>query len=376
MPTPAIACLVLFGWFAGSAFGQQALSWRDLVSSFEKAVGDVVVDAAESGAARPAGLFVPTANDAAAAAPSKWVPLESIENPPARLVVLVHGLDEPGDIWTNLAPAIVAAGFDIARFEYPNDQPVHPSAALFVEHLRVARHAGVEEIAIVAHSMGGLVAFDALTRSDGYDGDIGGGGTLPIVKLLVTVGTPWAGSPWNRLQAVSELREQVQRWAEGESWDLRPLLRDAGDVKGRAGEDLGEESKLVQELRDRPTPEGLSLTIIAGRIVAPEPADWSWVEESTLLRKVLGRDSVDRLLADIASIGGTLGDGVVPLASAQARQSGDSVVLEANHRGLIRATPIDFATGSGTKVPPAIPLIIERLGLAWPPPPAAEDQPD
>ena len=376
MPKSAILCLGLFGWFAGSAFGQQALSWRDLVSRFEKAVGDVAVEVAEDGPTRPVGLFVPSAADAAAAPPSKWFPLESIEHAPARLVVLVHGLDEPGDIWTDLAPAIVAGGDEIARFEYPNDQPVYPSAALFIQHLKAARSAGVEEISIVAHSMGGLVAFDALTRADGYNGDMSGGGTLPRVTRLITVGTPWAGSPWNRLQAVSELREQVQRWAEGESWDLRPLLRDAGDVKGRAGEDLGEKSKLVTELEARPTPRGLELTIIAGRIVAPNAADWSWVEESAVLRRVLGREAVEQLVSDIESVGGTLGDGVVPLESALARASDDAVVFEANHRGLIRNTPIDFATGAGTKGPPAIPLILERLGLAWPPPPAAEDQPE
>lgn len=376
VPLSAILCLAFFGWFSGSAFGQQALSWRDLVSGFEKAVGEVAADFAAPEPDRKFGIFLPSSPDTADAPPSAWIPLDSIEHPPSRLVLLIHGLDEPGDIWTDLAPAIVAAGHDLARFEYPNDQPVHPSAALLIEHLRKARAAGVEEVALVAHSMGGLVVFDALTRADGYAGTIDGGDALPRVTRLITIGTPWTGSPWARMQAVSELREQVQRWSEGESWDLRPLLRSRGDVTGRAGEDLGEKSKLVATLKKRSMPEGLPLTVIAGRIVAPDSADWSWVEESLVLRKALGREAVAELIAEIESIGGTLGDGVVPLESALARGAEDTVIFEANHRGLIRRTPIDFATGTGTAKPPANETILDRLARDRPATDAPGDLPE
>ena len=38
-------------------------------------------------------------------------------------VILVHGLDDPGKVWMNLAPALVKEGFSVWIMTYPNDQP-------------------------------------------------------------------------------------------------------------------------------------------------------------------------------------------------------------------------------------------------------------
>jgi flagellar biosynthesis GTPase FlhF len=122
---------------------------------------------------------------------------------PARAVLLVHGLDEPGGIWDALAPALAEAGHPAVRFEYPNDQPPARSAALLADALADLRRAGLTSLDIVAHSMGGLVATDVLTRPEFENR------ARPRVPLLVTVGTPFDGSPWADLQPVSELREQI-----------------------------------------------------------------------------------------------------------------------------------------------------------------------
>ena len=49
-------------------------------------------------------------------------------------VVLIHGLDEPGDIWDDLVPALHTAGFDVWEFRYPNDQGVDRSAEYLAKH--------------------------------------------------------------------------------------------------------------------------------------------------------------------------------------------------------------------------------------------------
>ncbi|MCL4221153.1 MAG: hypothetical protein KJZ65_07270 [Phycisphaerales bacterium] len=342
------------------------VTWNELARRFERAFDDLSaqIEQAREIARPQVGIFIPAEPGAKSAGtlPSKWVALPS-EGAPATLVLLVHGLDEPGDIWCDLAPALVQAGHCVARFEYPNDQPVEKSSALLIEHLRRARSAGVTEISIVAHSMGGLVSFDAMTRADGYAGDASGGAGLPRVTRLIAVGTPWNGSPWARLRAITEVREQVQRWYMNESWDVRPLLQFRNDGLGEAGDELAEKSELIESLKQRPVPESLALTLVAGRLTSSEPEDLAWVEESTLLRRLLGRERVAELAGQLRAAAKELGDGVVPLESALARSQDDQVVLEANHRGLIRRTPVDFASGAEKDTPPpAIAVIVERLG--------------
>ena len=48
-------------------------------------------------------------------------------------VVLVHGLDDPGEVWQSLAPVLVKENFNVWLMQYPNDQPIVESARLFFE---------------------------------------------------------------------------------------------------------------------------------------------------------------------------------------------------------------------------------------------------
>lgn len=355
----SLGALLLF-----SAAVSAQTGWNELARRFEQGFDDLVAQVKSPQMAMPqVGIFVPAGSDAksAAALPSKWKPLPP-EGAPAAMVLLVHGLDEPGDIWCDLAPALVEAGHSVARFEYPNDQSVHASSALLIEHLRRARAGGVMEVSLIAHSMGGLVSFDAMTREDGYAGDVSGGDDLPRIVRLIAVGTPWNGSPWASLRAITEVREQVQRWYMNESWDVRPLLQFRNDGRGEAGGDLAEKSELIETLKKRNVPEALALTLVAGRLARSAPEDLSWIEESTFLRRMLGTERVSELVEQLRAAASELGDGVVPLTSALARSEKDQVVLVANHRGLIRRTPVDFASGAEKDTaPPAIAVILERL---------------
>ena len=44
---------------------------------------------------------------------------------PSQVVLLLHGLDEPGDVWSDVAAELDAAGHAVVRFNYRNDQ--HPT---------------------------------------------------------------------------------------------------------------------------------------------------------------------------------------------------------------------------------------------------------
>lgn len=83
----------------------------------------------------------------------------------------------------------------MAPFEYPNDGPVADAAGLLARELQALRDSGLERVDVVAHSMGGLVARDALTRKAYYAGDGTGGRRYPALDRLILIGTPNHGSP-------------------------------------------------------------------------------------------------------------------------------------------------------------------------------------
>lgn len=276
---------------------------------------------------------------------------------PARVVVLVHGLDDPGDVWEDLAPELARAGHGVVRLEYPNDQAIAASGALVREQIAGLRARGVERMDLVCHSMGGLVAWDALTRA-GEDG-------LPTTGRIVTIGTPWEGSPWAGVRALSEVREVVQRWVQSESRDPAAAWAFLGDGSGEAGADLVPGSEYLTELLARPAPACEGLTVIVGRLAQGAGLDPEWIGTSELLGRVLGAEERENLLGAARRAAGVLGDGVVPMDSAFALDAPDTVVLEANHRGLVRRTPVDFLTGGGGEMPPpAVAVVLERLGKA------------
>jgi len=252
------------------------------------------------------------------------------------LVVLLHGLDEPGRIWDDAAPAILAAGLPVARFDYPNDQAIAASADLLLGSLAMLGSIGVRSIDAVAHSMGGLVARDALTRFPRPAG-------LPRANRLITVGTPNKGSPLARHRWVAEAREQIARWAESPGW-TPPGSASSPEERGRAGVDLMPGSAFFTDLDARPLPE-VAMTIILGRLL-PVPSS---------------PNAVGRALLD------AMGDGVVSVASARLAGVRDVVELKGTHRGLIRSvSPADavrtkFGRAPKGAVPPAIPVIVDRL---------------
>lgn len=361
---PVLAIVAALAAHGAPALAQTAEDrFRDALERARNHVEDLVadIDSLDQAPAPRTGLLVPPDADPASAGllPEQWEPLAA-SDAPERLVILVHGLDEPGAIWRELAPDLVEAGHRVARFEYPNDQPIAASADLFLEHLRQARAAGVERVAIVAHSMGGLVSFDALTRPDPR-------GPLPEVTRLITVGTPWQGAPLARLEAVSELHEHIERMLLTETFDLRPLIDHEHDGAGEAYDDLRPGSPFLSDLAERPWPAEIPHTSILGRVAADEPLPLDALAESDLLRRLLGRDGLDELVAglreDLSEASAAVGDGAVPVDSALARTTDDLHVFPVNHRALLRPTPIDFLTGRAdeTGTPPAIPIILDRL---------------
>lgn len=297
-----------------------------------------------------------------------WTPLKEGVQTPERVVVLIHGLDEPGGIWDDLAGALRDAREDdmgVARFDYPNDGPIAASADMLAASLRDLRERGTTHADLVCHSMGGLVARDVLSRAGAYACEGRGHSDLPDVDRLVMVGTPNAGSPWAKLRALAEIREQVARFLDDPNHDANGLLGFLNDGLGEAGDDLLPGSAFLTDLNAHAPPKGVRVTVIVGRAAPVQSDDLKWIAESWLVRQLLGRDEAAKIAAGIAELSSELGDGVVPVSSAEWAGAADTVYLDANHRSMLRT--IDLVRGARSlvgaknRVPPAIPVILDRL---------------
>lgn len=286
------------------------------------------------------------------------------------VVLLVHGLDEPGTIWDDVAPALRDAGLEVARLDYPNDGPIAQSADLLADSLRLLRSIGARRVCIVGHSMGGLVARDVLTRPEHYDGfarradDPGGERFLPDVPRLVMIGTPNAGSPLAPLRGVMEWREHGQRWLEGGGLSGGALAFMA-DGTGEAARDLTPGSRFLKDLNARPLPSGVKITIITGAASPFAAADVREMLRRNWPRSVLGHDGVEAIATRVDVVDRVIGDGAVGRDSALLRGVTDVVEISANHRSLVKRAEIERKArdAAGLEQTPAgaIPALIERL---------------
>jgi pimeloyl-ACP methyl ester carboxylesterase len=242
--------------------------------------------------------------------------------------------------------------FNVWLMHYPNDQPVVESAWLFFEALQGLKQRGIDRISIVAHSMGGLVSREMLTRPEiEYNRSVTNR-QVPAVATLIMVGTPNHGSQLARLRVFTEMRDQWVRLTKGEVNWLGGILDGAGEAKI----DLLPGSRFLTELNARPHPEGIEMLIIAG-VTSP----WSetdinrWV--GSLRQKVPDDNQkwVDELGQNMIALTDGLGDGLVTVESTRLAGVPHRTV-DGTHLSMIRNI-----TSDSRRIPPAVPITVERL---------------
>ena len=273
-------------------------------------------------------------------------------SPSGQAVVLVHGLDEPGNIWMNLAPQLHDRGFDVWIMRYPNDQPVVDSASLLLDHLKLLPLAGVQQVALVAHSMGGLVSREMLTSPTlGYQQRVSFA-ELPQVVALVMVGTPNHGSELARFRILTEVRDQLLLLVKGETNWLGSILDGAGEAKI----DLLPGSQFLTALNARPHPQGVNMLVIAG-VASP----WSDQQIDGFIDTLHDRhpaapeETLASLKRSLTSLTHNLGDGLVTVDSARL-EGVQHRIVKGNHSSMIR----NLTEGS-ERVPPSVPIIVDFL---------------
>jgi len=290
------------------------------------------------------------APEAAAAQAKNWGLLLPDRIDPVRpIVVMLHGLDGDRGDCVPLGNHLAAAGYQVAYFGYPGDQPIAESGELFARHMRSLHERFPRaRIEIVAHSMGGLVARQYVEGS-GYAGGI---------DHLFLVGTPNAGSSWARFRVLLAVQEEIHEYRTNPDWHASWIITEG---LGEAGDDLMPGSTFLKRLNARGRRLDVRYTIIAGNKsgVSRYEANCVQTVDGWIPRRARGwwgfrhldaclRGKAHRLREETGD-----SDGPVSLRSASLQGVRDFVVVPADHAGLV--FPFDG------QPPAALNTILDRL---------------
>jgi pimeloyl-ACP methyl ester carboxylesterase len=273
-------------------------------------------------------------------------------DPNRKSVVLIHGLDDPGLVWQNLAPALNKEDVNLWLLEYPNDQPIVESARFFFDEIKRLPDEGIMHLSIVAHSMGGLVSREMLTSPDLNYAAAVEKRLVPGVDELIMVGTPNHGSQLARFRLFAEMRDHMTRLASGNANWLGAIFDGAGEAKI----DLLPGSQFLADLNSRPLPQGVKMLIIAGVTTPWNESDIKhWSAELKQNVPADHRQSVEDLSRGLIDMTHEVGDGLVTVDST--RLAGvEQITVDGNHLTIIRNL-----TAGSDRIPPAVPIIIDRL---------------
>ncbi len=277
-------------------------------------------------------------------------PNASIE-PSKPLVVFVPGLLAGENSMEALRRAIANDGYPYGFFRYSSHQGIRAAASQLSQALMAQKtqHPG-RKIALVTHSMGGLVARCCLEDQANNPGN---------VSCLIMVAPPNHGSAVASLTA-TDLAKKFSLATTGEKVNWRGLDQTVSRFVGPAKEELTVGSELLNDLASRPRAAGVRYCIIAG---SGGPVASGLLNVSLLIGDMLFADEPDaktalRSAREIASIEEwteDLGDGVVSVSSAKLSGVEDFVVLPFAHN--------DFGTQSGPVAGRVAQEIRRRLNL-------------
>ncbi|MBI2823147.1 MAG: alpha/beta fold hydrolase [Planctomycetia bacterium] len=257
----------------------------------------------------------------------KGLHLTSDFDPGRRTIVLVHGLESNVDKLRRYVDSCRARDIQAIAFDYPNDGPLAWSGDRLRSSLdKLADQHPTFRAAIVAHSMGGLVARHCLEAAEDRQ--------PKYVTDLFLVGTPNHGSALARGGDVVELAGEV---IPGLWNGKRSTLRDG---LGEASDDLHPGSLFLRRLNARPRPAGVRYHSAIGRKGFLRDEQVRDVERE--LQDIFDRRSVaaetrshvlQMLRSDELRTG--RGDGVVAVASARLQGAASERVFDVNHLELL-----------------------------------------
>ncbi len=260
--------------------------------------------------------------------------LPAVLDPQRPLVVLVHGVESGPESLADLREFLAAAPqrCQVATFAYPNDEAIDRVAAEFAARLRAL---GEQPVAVVGHSMGGLVA-RAVVEDPALDPG--------NVRMLVQIGTPNRGSDLAGLRVALEARSVLGDVDDGKRFArelLDAVIDHWRDGLGEAGGDLLPGSVFLVRLAERSRNPKVAYHLVLGTRGLVTAGQLAAVREEVAERlrgNGLGRFVQPRLeawLTGLDEVVDGMGDGAVSVAAG--RLDGvEAVLVPLDHLGLVR----------------------------------------
>ncbi|HEX8204178.1 MAG TPA: alpha/beta fold hydrolase [Isosphaeraceae bacterium] len=274
------------------------------------------------------------------------------DDPSRPTVCLIHGLNSTSGVFAHVIPRLEAAGFGVVIYDYPFNRHLDRTAGAFRRdwsEFRL-RMKDARPWAIVAHSMGGLLA-RSYVEGDDYAGD---------VSTLILIGPPNGGSAIARAQTLFQLIQGV-RTARG-----RGGLAGLADGLGEAADDLMPGSAFLESLNARPRRAGVPYHILAGDAGILTPALRRQVESQyrSLFDRAgdlfggLARLALGDFREQLDAVTDGTGDGCVAVAATRLAGVSDHRTIHANHVELVRG-PLLYPDPGPIA---CMPFVLEWLG--------------
>ncbi|MDG3003692.1 alpha/beta hydrolase [Paludisphaera mucosa] len=288
-------------------------------------------------------------------------------NDPTRpTICLVHGLNSSSGGFVHMIPHLEAAGYGIVMFDYPFNQKLEESCEAFRADWTAFREQAGERRpwAILAHSMGGLVARDYV------EGPGRGAGDVDSLILIAPVNQ---GTHVARLQP---LRQMISQMSAVRFKQTTQALAELSEGPGRSADDMLPGSAFLKRINARPPNEAVPYHILSGSLGLLTAESRKQIEDQLeqLSRNagpfaILTRVAAGEFAPILDELTDGTGDGAIKIEATRLPGAPDPVVLAANHAELIRA-PILFADPGPVVTMPWILRWLKGDGVGEPAPPA------
>jgi pimeloyl-ACP methyl ester carboxylesterase len=297
-------------------------------------------------------VFTATAAPEATAAQARHygLHLPKTVDPNRPMVILIHGLDMDDLEWQPMSELLTRAGYQVAYFGYPDDQPIADDAALLAQHLAAVHETfPLLPLNVITFSMGSLVARGYI-EGPTYTGGIG---------HLIMIAPPNHGSSWARYRILGEWKEHIYLATHDKDWSATWMITDG---LGEAGRDLVPDSTFLRELNNQLRRAGVQYTIVQGdeHPVRRYSADLVQGAQILIPQRVAGWWGFRQCRSELGTWATSIraktdkSDGPVTLASAALPGVSDIVVVHADHATIYRSD-------DDGQPPPAWEVVKDRL---------------
>lgn len=253
------------------------------------------------------------------------------------LVLVVHGINSSPDQVGGLVTAVRDNNRPVGTFAYPNDQPIADSAKRLSRDLKqFAADHPQRRLALVTHSMGGLVARAAIENADLDPGN--------VVKLIM-VAPPTHGSQLARVSLGVDLWEHFLRPSEEKR--IRRFFSTIEDGLSEADHDLRPDSDFLRELNARARNKQVrySLFLGTGGPLTEQHVQLlrDKIEQTAKANRAvqLVRPKLEEIFSDFDEVVDGLGDGAVAVKRGRLSGVEDTVVLAFSHTSPTGDNPTD-----------------------------------